>query len=474
MPEENMIEPENEELEEENLDEPIEDELEKAPVFDNRQPDIYRADSYNRTNRNGFNSRRQRNLNNQQQTNRINKRPNTNISNNRTNQTSSSVNNYNKSSANLQKGIGSLFGNKKDGKFTIKLPVKTKIVFVVLLISIPFILLMVIVVILGGNDNYSSSSSGMGSFTYGQTCTKVTVTGTGCDSNGENCTNQYDGEVELEEYIAGVVAAEAAGANNTEYYKAVAISARTYYLSNTNDDCTIEGNSNAQLYMDVDDSSDAELIRQAVEETKALVLIKDEELIKTSKLNQSDALSLITNQNYTYDKVLEYYYGSDVEIKENKMQLGGIEGFINPTRYIRCSSAFGYRIHPVKKIEKLHTGLDIGISGGEPIYAAKDGTITYVKKNVSAINNCDYGYGNYITIDHGDGKSTLYAHIKYGTIPESIVKGDTVSQGEIIGQVGSTGCSTGNHLHYEVKENGNAVDPAAYLDLTGATGKCQR
>jgi murein DD-endopeptidase MepM/ murein hydrolase activator NlpD len=154
--------------------------------------------------------------------------------------------------------------------------------------------------------------------------------------------------------------------------------------------------------------------------------------------------------------------------------LGGVEGFVNPTRVIHCSSAYGNRIHPVHGTQKFHSGLDIGIAGGEPIYAAKDGTVSVAVTNVNSINNCNYGYGNYIKIDHGDGTSTLYAHIKYGTIPSSITVGSEVSQGEQIGQVGSTGCSTGNHLHYEVRVNGQTADPADYIDLTGSTGSCKR
>ncbi|MBQ2873515.1 MAG: peptidoglycan DD-metalloendopeptidase family protein [Bacilli bacterium] len=427
------------------------------------------------------------------------------------------------------------------GKGIIKMPFPLRL-FLPILAFIPLIFLMFFVVLAYDEDD---SGNGIGgSFAYGKTCTTVTVTDSGCDSNAKNCTNKYDGEVELEEYVAGVVAAEVGGANNLEYYKVAAITARTYFLSHTSDSCTIEGNTTAQSYKDVDDSSNAALIRQAVEETKGLVLIKNEKLSKTnyasacvvnadenyyyvrygtsslgkanfqkipkewdsdsshaysgylkswySKVDQNDtdyenkkcpsnhdygmsqlgALYLITGENYSYDEVLEYYYGA--EIKKNEMQHIGAEGFINPTRRLRCTSAYGYRIHPKKQIRKFHSGLDIGISGGEPIYAAKDGTITYVRKNITAINDCDYGYGNYITIDHGDGTSTRYAHIKYGTIPDSIVVGANVSQGEQIGQVGSTGCSTGNHLHYEVMVNGSNVDPADYLDLTGASGTCKR
>ena len=156
------------------------------------------------------------------------------------------------------------------------------------------------------------------------------------------------------------------------------------------------------------------------------------------------------------------------------MQLSGTGDFVNPTRKIHCSSPFGYRIHPVKKTKKLHTGIDIAISGGEPVYAANNGTITKVVKSVKSINNCNYGYGNYIIIDHGNGMSTLYAHLKYGSIPSNLSAGMFIGKGEQIGQVGSTGCSTGNHLHYEVRENGSKVDPANYLDLTNATGTCRK
>jgi len=191
-------------------------------------------------------------------------------------------------------------------------------------------------------------------------------------------------------------------------------------------------------------------------------------------MSQIGALYLITGEDYNYEEVIEYYYGEEAEIMSNEMQLGGVEGFVNPTRYINCSSPFGYRIHPVKGTQSFHTGLDIAVSGGEPIYAAQDGTVRSVVNNVTAINNCNYGYGNYIIIDHEGGTSTLYAHMKYGTIPSSIYAGAEVSQGEQIGQVGSTGCSTGNHLHYEVLVNGSTVDPADYLDLTNASGTCKR
>lgn len=109
------------------------------------------------------------------------------------------------------------------------------------------------------------------------------------------------------------------------------------------------------------------------------------------------------------------------------------------------------RKNPVTGIWKKHTGVDIGASFGTNIYAANSGTVT--------LAGWYSGYGNCVIIDHGGGKSTLYAHMS--TIGCS--KGQTVSKGQIIGKVGSTGNSTGPHLHFEIMINGTAVDPMTYF-----------
>lgn len=195
-------------------------------------------------------------------------------------------------------------------------------------------------------------------------------------------------------------------------------------------------------------------------------------------ISKLGALYLITEKGYSYKDVIEFFTEKKLEIIQNEITHDSKKTssgeYINPTGTIYCTSPYGYRTHPVSGQSSFHTGLDISASGGTPIYAAKNGRVTKVEKNISAINNCSYGYGNQIVIDHGDGTTTLYAHIKYGTIPDSISIGTQISQGEQIGQVGSTGCSTGNHLHYEVLVNGSTVDPADYLDLTNASGTCKR
>lgn len=119
----------------------------------------------------------------------------------------------------------------------------------------------------------------------------------------------------------------------------------------------------------------------------------------------------------------------------------------------RISSNYGYRTHPVTGKRKLHAGLDMAAPKGTPIYAAESGTVL-VAQSWS-------GYGNCVIIDHGNGMWTLYGHIRTGGI--MVEKGQVVKRGQKIAEVGSTGVSTGNHLHFEVRINEKTVDPAPYL-----------
>ena len=112
-------------------------------------------------------------------------------------------------------------------------------------------------------------------------------------------------------------------------------------------------------------------------------------------------------------------------------------------------SRFGYRIHPIFKTRKLHTGVDLAARSGTPIYAAGDGVIEYYK--------WASGYGNKVEIRHVNGYETGYGHMS--RYVDGLGVGDRVRQGQLIGYVGSTGQSTGPHLHFEIKINGNLVDP---------------
>jgi len=115
------------------------------------------------------------------------------------------------------------------------------------------------------------------------------------------------------------------------------------------------------------------------------------------------------------------------------------------------SQSFGKRVHPVFKTTSMHTGIDIRASGGTPVQAAGPGEILYV--------GWLRGYGQVVIIDHGNLLSTVYAHLANATVEE----GQGVSRGQVIGHVGNTGVTTGYHLHFEVRVNGDARDPMRYL-----------
>ncbi|MDQ3708049.1 MAG: M23 family metallopeptidase, partial [Actinomycetota bacterium] len=125
-------------------------------------------------------------------------------------------------------------------------------------------------------------------------------------------------------------------------------------------------------------------------------------------------------------------------------------GFLWPADGVKTSD-FGWRTHPIFGTGRLHSGIDIGAAYGSPISAAASGTV------VSA--GTMSGYGNVVVLDHGGGIATLYAHqssVAVGT-------GQAVQRGQTIGYVGSTGYSTGPHLHFEVRVSGTPVDPMGYL-----------
>jgi murein DD-endopeptidase MepM/ murein hydrolase activator NlpD len=115
----------------------------------------------------------------------------------------------------------------------------------------------------------------------------------------------------------------------------------------------------------------------------------------------------------------------------------------------RLSSRYGYRIHPIFKTRRLHSGVDLAAPRGTPIYAGGDGEVD--------IAGWTGGYGQYVAIDHVNGFRTTYAHMN--RIAPGLKPGSRVRQGQLIGYVGSTGNSTGNHLHYEILINGRTVDP---------------
>lgn len=123
------------------------------------------------------------------------------------------------------------------------------------------------------------------------------------------------------------------------------------------------------------------------------------------------------------------------------------------------ASGFGYRIDPIYKMPKLHTGLDFAAAMGTPVYATANGTVQSVAFD-------EGGYGNHVILNHGYGYGTLYGHM----VRVKVHNGEAVKRGQVIGWVGSTGKSTGPHCHYEVIRNGEKIDPIHYFfnDLSAA------
>ena len=122
-----------------------------------------------------------------------------------------------------------------------------------------------------------------------------------------------------------------------------------------------------------------------------------------------------------------------------------------PVRTNAVSSSFGTRWHPLLGGYRFHAGIDLPAPNGTPVYATSAGTV--------AIGGWCGGYGICVTIDHGDGYFTLYGHLSR----VAVAPGQRIGSGRELGLVGSTGNSTGAHLHYEVRINGRPVDPFPYL-----------
>ncbi len=126
-----------------------------------------------------------------------------------------------------------------------------------------------------------------------------------------------------------------------------------------------------------------------------------------------------------------------------------------PGGYNTISSLAGGRIHPVTGKPGNHAGIDIPAPSGTNIYAAKSGVVIHAAKGTGS----SWSYGNYVIVSHSDGTSTLYAHMSRIGCKE----GQTVKQGDVVGYVGTTGRSTGNHLHFEVRSGSTRKDPVNYF-----------
>ena len=206
--------------------------------------------------------------------------------------------------------------------------------------------------------------------------------------------------------------------------------------------------------------------KELEDEKNVLVNLKAENdsqmsVLKTKQAESQKIINSITSDINEYQAALKAQEKAEAAAREeirrltastsqNKAFVGGVFAWPSVSSYI--TSPYGTRVHPVTKTVKTHTGIDIGASHGTNIYAAASGTVL-----VSGWNSG--GYGNYVVIDHGGGITTLYGHCSTLLVSS----GQTVTKGQVIAKVGSTGMSTGPHLHFEVLKNGAHTNPMAYF-----------
>lgn len=191
-----------------------------------------------------------------------------------------------------------------------------------------------------------------------------------------------------------------------------------------------------------------------------------EDLLRS--FEQTNNYSEITS---TLKKPLYNFYGADLEPRTNGFGLGCFneQGWLLPVteESSAIGSHYGQRDHPILKnddgtpVRRLHGGIDLGGVLNSPIFASRGGIVT------SSGGEWNGGYGKMILIDHGDGYVTRYAHLNGVNVQD----GQAVTAGETIGLLGSTGLSTGPHLHFEIIQNGTQIDPAPLLFGEGSDGE---
>ncbi len=196
--------------------------------------------------------------------------------------------------------------------------------------------------------------------------------------------------------------------------------------------------------------------------TKVYTEIADKYISKsnrgsTNKNIDKTGLDLIKLSNIV-EELNRSFNADDQVIADLMISKGKLEKIVNAIPTLvpvdgEISSPFGMRNHPIKKVNKVHEGVDLSSSKGDPILAAASGTVEY-----SGYNS---GYGYHVIIDHKNGYHTLYAHSSKLLVKE----GELVKKGQKIALVGSTGLSTGPHLHFEIRIGNTPVDPTKYIDF---------
>jgi murein DD-endopeptidase MepM/ murein hydrolase activator NlpD len=186
------------------------------------------------------------------------------------------------------------------------------------------------------------------------------------------------------------------------------------------------------------------------------VEVKKNEIVTVSRSKEDYMRNLqgkIEELEAQEDRLLAQSKQLESEIQQAQLEMeyaGGVMAWPSPGFY-RVTSPYGMRLHPIYGYSKMHTGVDIGVSMNQNIVAANDGVVQYAGW---------YGaYGNIVIVDHGGGISTLSAH----NTSVLVSKGQKVTKGQVISKSGTTGLSTGPHLHFEVRLNGKHTNPMEYI-----------
>ena len=213
--------------------------------------------------------------------------------------------------------------------------------------------------------------------------------------------------------------------------------------------------------------AELETVRQQLTIDEQLLAEKqtqyDSILLELEKKSEEYAI-LVAESELLQEELMQEIAAKEVALKEAKhdeyLRQLALKGdnppsnaaWITPVSGFRLTSAFGMRKHPVLKVTRMHNGVDMACAAGTPIYATRAGTVTTASYQAN-------GAGNYVSINHLDGFSSIYMHMTHYVVS----KGQSVSQGQLIGYVGNTGISTGDHLHFGVSYAGTYVNPLAYI-----------
>lgn len=196
----------------------------------------------------------------------------------------------------------------------------------------------------------------------------------------------------------------------------------------------------AQEELEAKRSEADSLLRQMVEKGEAFEL-----LLQESEWKQEELMEQLAKAEQDYQEAL-------AKEEAAKQPTVSEEGWLTPVASYVLTSPFGMRMHPILGEYRMHNGVDMACPAMTPIYASRSGVVSVASYQAD-------GAGNYVQLNHGDGYRSIYMHMTYYTVSP----GEYVEQGQVIGYVGNTGLSKGDHLHFGISYNGQYVNPMEYL-----------